>query len=90
MLFKKYDVDEVTPVQCAGVYVLNWRSEFGQPGALFREADTEEMAAKAVAGILADLTDRRGLKHEWRQTEPDIQAEIVQEWQRIIREALDK
>ena len=90
MLFEKLDVDEVTPVQFAGVYVLNWRSEFGQPEALFREADTDEIAAAAVAGILEDLADRHGLKHEWRQIDTDIQEEIAWEWRRIIREALDK
>jgi len=71
-------------------------TEYTRPGddvAQAEAATINELAARAIAGILAilaDLTDRRGIAHEWRQIEPDIQAEIVQEWRRIIREALDK
>ena len=55
-----------------------------------RRADADEIAARAVAGILDDLTGRSGLEDEWLRIDRDIRAEIVGEWQRIIREALDK
>lgn len=33
-----------------------------------------------VYEILADFTDRRGLRQEWENIDPDIQEEIVQDW----------
>ncbi|HEY6022481.1 MAG TPA: hypothetical protein VIY48_22245 [Candidatus Paceibacterota bacterium] len=46
----------------------------------------EDCAAQIVAEIIADLRDRRGLKHEWNQIDSDIQQEIKEEW---IKIALD-
>jgi predicted component of type VI protein secretion system len=40
----------------------------------------KEKAQKAVDLIIDDLSDRRGLKHEWHQIDPEIQAEIKEEW----------
>jgi hypothetical protein len=40
----------------------------------------KEKAQKAVDLIIGDLSDRRGLKHEWYQIDPEIQAEIKEEW----------
>lgn len=51
---------------------------------------TEQVAKKIVAAILADLTDRRGLKQEWNQTDPKIQREIRAEWRAIVAAELDK
>jgi hypothetical protein len=42
----------------------------------------------AVDAIVEDLSDRRGLKHEWRQIEPAIQREIRRTWESLIRETL--
>jgi hypothetical protein len=36
--------------------------------------------ARAVEAIIADLNDRRGLKHEWRQIDSDVQDEIRYVW----------
>lgn len=35
---------------------------------------------KAVFNIIADLTDRRGIKHEFNQIDGDIQDEIIETW----------
>lgn len=43
---------------------------------------------KAVLGILADLTDRRGVKHELRGCDDDIKEEIVESLAAILRVAL--
>ena len=38
----------------------------------------------AIHAILADLTDRRGLKQEWYQIDPDTRKEITQTWRLIL------
>jgi hypothetical protein len=40
-LYHRYEVDETTPVQYAGVYVTRWRPEWGEPTVLFREVDDD-------------------------------------------------
>jgi len=45
-------------------------------------------AEKIVDAIIKDLTDRRGLKHEWWQIEEDIQKEIKVEWMRLASEII--
>lgn len=35
---------------------------------------------KAVFNIVADLTDRRGIKHEFNNIDGDIQDEIIETW----------
>lgn len=42
----------------------------------------------AVDRIIADLSDRRGLRGEWDQIDADIQTEIRDNWSRILREAV--
>ncbi len=45
------------------------------------------MNAKAeiiVDGIIRDLSDRRGLRHEWEQIDDDIKNEIRDEWLSIV------
>jgi hypothetical protein len=37
-----------------------------------------------VEAILEDLTDRRGLRHEWERIDEDIQEEIRQTWITIV------
>lgn len=46
--------------------------------------DKEAIADKAVQKIIDDLTDRRGLKGEWHQIDPETQKEIRDEWSMII------
>ncbi len=42
-------------------------------------------ATAAVEAILADMTDRRGFRHQWDNCDEDIQEEIRETWrQRII------
>jgi len=38
-LYRRYDVDEETPVQFVGVYTTHWRSEWGEPEAMFAQVD---------------------------------------------------
>jgi len=45
--------------------------------------------ARAVEAIIADLTDRRGLRHEWEQIDSDVRDEIRYVWGIIIEIALD-
>ena len=42
------------------------------------------IANKIVNKIVADLTDRRGLKHEFESYNPDIQNEIENTWNSIV------
>jgi len=42
-----------------------------------------------VEKIIWDLSDRRGLRHEWEQIDEDLQAEISEEWAGIIAEESD-
>ncbi len=48
----------------------------------------EEIATQIVDAIVIDLTDRRGLKSEWRQIDEDIKTEIQIRWRGIIRRLL--
>lgn len=41
-------------------------------------------AKKAVEGIVKDLSDRRGLRHEWDQIDSEIKREIQNKWTEII------
>jgi len=40
---------------------------------------------ESVFRIIADLTDRRGLKHEFRRIDSDIQDEIIETWVECIK-----
>jgi hypothetical protein len=51
--------------------------------------EVRRRAIVAVREILADLTDRCGLKHEWRQIEESIQDEIVASWEECVRAAFE-
>ena len=41
-------------------------------------------AALAVEGIIEDLSDRRGLRHEWDAIDEDVQQEIRDAWTTIV------
>lgn len=43
-------------------------------------------AEKIVNKIVLDITDRRGIKHEWNNIDEDIQKEIKEKWINIILE----
>lgn len=46
------------------------------------------VAASIVDAILDDLTDRRGLKHEWSKIDADVRVEIKQTWTKIVSKFL--
>lgn len=48
------------------------------------EASVSTAAQAAVEVIVADLSDRRGLKWEWDKIDDDIKAEIKAVWGRVI------
>jgi len=49
----------------------------------------EHTLAQIIAtNILADVTDRRGWRHEWERFDDDIQIEIFDTWIEIIEKAL--
>ena len=50
----------------------------------------EDLARKIVDEIIEDLTGRRGLKHEYRQCDPDIQEEIKETWRQIVEDGMIK
>ena len=43
-----------------------------------------ENAERIVDGIIRDLSDRRGLRHEWDMIDDDIRAEIRDVWIGIV------
>jgi hypothetical protein len=45
---------------------------------------THAEARKIVKKIIADLTDRRGLRQEWEGIDDDIQKEIIEKWTDIV------
>ena len=49
---------------------------------------TNDVIELAVLAIIYDLSDRRGLKHEWVHIDEDIRKEIKDIWVEIIKEAL--
>ena len=47
----------------------------------------EQRARAAIDKIIdTDLTDRRGLKQEWREIDAGVQEEIRQQWAKIVAE----
>ena len=84
-LYRAIEMPSDEPVQYVGCYVLRWGDWPLDPEVGFAPLDVWQIASKAVERIIDnDLTDRRGLKHEWRQIDPDIQEEIRQTWADII------
>ena len=47
-------------------------------------------ARRTVDALVKDLSDRRGLKHEWAQIDPEIQREIREAWRIIILKARER
>lgn len=48
-----------------------------------------DLATAAVRGIIADLSDRRGLKWEWQGIDDDVRAEIVATWEQLVLDAFE-
>lgn len=49
-----------------------------------------EQSEKIVDGIIDSLTDRKGLRQTWDSIEPDLQAEIRDEWMLIARRVIER
>jgi len=49
-----------------------------------------QAARRIVDEIVADLTDRRGLRQEWDQIDDDVKAKIVNKWLNIAEEYAKK
>ena len=47
-----------------------------------------DKAKRAVAAIVNDLSDRRGLCHAWDSIDEDVQDEIIKVWEAYVIEAL--
>jgi hypothetical protein len=50
------------------------------------QPETKEL--RAVFNIVDDLTDRRGIKHEFNKIDADIQDEIIETWVLCIKNGL--
>lgn len=46
----------------------------------------EPVVAAIVTAIIRDLSDRRGLRHEWEQIDDDVRKQIVLAWQNLARD----
>jgi len=53
-VYQCFDVDEVTPVQYAAIYIMHWRPEWGEPDVLFREVDDKQQALFDAAPALVE------------------------------------
>jgi len=45
----------------------------------------DSIVKKIVAGIVEDISDRRGIGNEFEQIDADIKAELITEWEEIVR-----
>lgn len=59
-----------------------WNGEAPVPSA-------KDWAHRAARGILADLSDRRGIKHELEAVEHDVRADLAESLAEIIRTAYE-
>ena len=46
------------------------------------------LVSLAVDSIIADLTDRRGLRQEWEQIDADVINDIIEVWECILSKIL--
>lgn len=63
-------------------WTLNFGQEFPYHG-----RSAEDTAERAALGVLADLCDRKGIKHQLDDIDDDIRDEIVESLAAIIRTA---
>jgi hypothetical protein len=55
-----------------------------------RETPVGLQAETIVDAILADMSDRRGLRQEWDGIDADIQGQIRAEWINIARRVIER
>ena len=80
-LYRCFDTDEETPVQFVGVHPLRWRPAWGEPTAMFREAEDAEIAqlpevrelVAAAKNILYDL----GEPATWKDVCPTHHKQLI-------------
>jgi len=48
------------------------------------------LADRIVEAIIRDMTDRRGLRHEWDCIDWDIQKEILDTWRALVQAEIEK
>lgn len=65
---------------------MNKNSKYYEAYHAWQQPDTA--AKKAVFGIIADLTDRAGLKDVFRDIEAHTQDEIIEKWMNIVERAM--
>lgn len=71
-------------------WTLNHGLEFPYMEISQEDLVKKDWAVKAVFGILADLTDRRGVKQELNNVDEDVRGEMVESLAAIIRLAKSK
>jgi hypothetical protein len=48
------------------------------------------VSGSIVGRIVADLTDRRGLRQEWESIDEDVRQEIMETWGDIVQQEIAK
>lgn len=59
--------------------------QFASTGTNRRRWKSADKAKKAAMAILQDCLDRRGIKHEFGNCDPDVVRDILESWAEIIR-----
>ena len=49
-----------------------------------------QQSEEIVDAILADLTDRKGMRQAWEECDEGIQAEIRSEWMLLARRVIER
>jgi len=55
---------------------------------ILKDKEPDSKAKKSVFKIIHDLTDRRGIKHEFNKIDADIQDEIIETWIGFISKSM--
>ena len=87
-LYKRYDMDEETPVQYVGVYTLKWRPEWGEPSVMFAEANETEIIRLFIE-LYSNPSRLQELAIEAGKDAPDWVRMIANANPKFIREALE-
>ncbi len=69
---------------------MGWQNAVGNGQERQMATAVGERAEKIVDGIIADLTDRRGLRQSWEGCDEGIRAEIRAEWMLIARRVIER
>lgn len=66
MLYQFVEPKDGNELQYVGVYVMRWNPSWGEPTVGFREADTEQMIERIMAGVQALTNATDGIEDEMR------------------------